>query len=90
MNTDRKTHKDEDAFGILLPAFDHFVVFLLCSLAVQGEERTRAVNEDGFFQLLSLVAIIYFCELGENRLKLYLTRTCVSPPLEVSETTLRH
>ena len=61
-DTGLRTHKYEDAFSILLPAFDHLVVSILCSLGVQGEERTGAVSEDGFkfFRLLSLVAIIYF------------------------------
>ena len=51
MSADRRTHKYEDAFSILLPCFDHLVVFILRSLGVQGEERTRTVNEDGFFRL---------------------------------------
>ena len=29
---DTKTHKNEDPISILLPAFDHLVVFFLCSL----------------------------------------------------------
>jgi hypothetical protein len=52
MNGDTKTHKYEDSFSILLPAFDHLVVFILCSIGVQDEERTGAVSEDGVIRLL--------------------------------------
>ena len=45
---DTKTHKNEDPISILLPAFDHLVVFFLCSLGVYGEERSRAVTEVRF------------------------------------------
>jgi hypothetical protein len=38
MDDDMRTHKDEDSISILLPAFDHLVVFILCSLGVYGEE----------------------------------------------------
>ena len=65
MNGYTKTHKYEDTFSILLPAFDHLVVCIFCSLGVQGEERTGAVGEDGSVS-------IYFIqdyELEENRLK---------------------
>ena len=48
MNGDTRTHEDDDPFCILLPAFDHLVVFFLCDLGVHGEERLRAVTEVGF------------------------------------------
>jgi hypothetical protein len=48
MNDDTRTHEDEDAISILLPAFDHLVVFFLCDLGVHGEERLRAVTKVGF------------------------------------------
>jgi hypothetical protein len=49
MNGDTRTHEDEDSISILLPAFDHLVVFFLCSLGVHGEERLRAVTKVGFY-----------------------------------------
>jgi hypothetical protein len=48
MDDSIRTHKNEDAISVLLPAFDHLVVFILCSLGVYGEERPRAVTEVGF------------------------------------------
>ena len=48
MNGDTRTHKDEDAISILLPGFDHLIVFLLRNLGVHGEERLRAVTKVGF------------------------------------------
>ena len=52
MNADSKTHKNKDPVGILLPTFDHLVVFLLCGVGVQGEERPRGIPVAGFFRLL--------------------------------------
>ena len=47
INADTRTHENEDSVGILLPAFDHLVVFLLRGVGVHGKERTRAVAEAG-------------------------------------------
>ena len=52
MDADRRTHENEDSVGILLPALDHLVVFLLCGLGIDGEERPRAVTEAGFFRFV--------------------------------------
>ena len=52
MNGDTRTYEYEYAFSIVLPAFDHLAVFVLCGLGVQCEERTGAVSEDGFIRLL--------------------------------------
>ena len=52
MNGDTRTYEYEYAFSIVLPAFDHLAVFILCGLGVQCEERTGAVSEDGFIRLL--------------------------------------
>ena len=60
---DRRTHENEDSVGILLPALNHLVVFLLCSLGIDGEERPRAVTEAGFFLLIWRLpsrAAVYF------------------------------
>jgi hypothetical protein len=43
-----RTHENEDAISVFLPAVDHPVVFFLCSLGIHGEEGTRAVTKDGF------------------------------------------
>jgi hypothetical protein len=48
MNADTRTHENEDPIGIFLPALNHLVVFVIRSLGVYGEERTRAVTEVGF------------------------------------------
>ena len=47
-NGDTRAHEDEDAISILLPAFNHLIVFLLRNLGVHGEERLRAVTKVGF------------------------------------------
>jgi hypothetical protein len=39
MNTDMRTHKNEDPISILLPTLDHLVVLILCGLGICGEER---------------------------------------------------
>ena len=36
MNADTRTHENEDPVSILLPAFNHLVVFIFCSLGVYG------------------------------------------------------
>jgi hypothetical protein len=48
MNGNTRTHKNENAISIFLPALDHLVVLFLCSFGVYGEEWTRAVTEVGF------------------------------------------
>jgi hypothetical protein len=48
MNADTRTHENEDGISILLPAFDHLVVFILCNVGVYGEELPRAVTKVGF------------------------------------------
>ena len=48
MDPDTRTHEKEDPIGILLPALDHLVVFIICSLGVYGEERLRAITKIGF------------------------------------------
>ena len=48
MNADTGTHENEDGICILLPAFDHLVVFILCNVGVYGEELPRAVTKVGF------------------------------------------
>jgi hypothetical protein len=48
VNGNARTHKDEDAISIFLPALDHLVVLFLCGFGVYGEERPRAVTKVGF------------------------------------------
>ena len=52
LNADRSTHENEDILGIFLPAFNHFLVCLLRSLEIHGEERPRAVTGAGLFRFL--------------------------------------
>jgi hypothetical protein len=47
MDFDTRTHEKEDSIGIFLPALNHLVVFIICSLGVYGEERFGAVAEIG-------------------------------------------
>ena len=50
MDADNKrTHENENSVGILMPAFHHLDVFILCSVGVYGEELSRAVTEACFF-----------------------------------------
>ena len=44
------THKNQNAFSIVLPTFGHLRVFIICSPVVPGEEQTGAVSEDGFIR----------------------------------------
>jgi hypothetical protein len=39
-----RTYEDENAFGILLPAFCHLIVFFFRHLSIHVEERSRAVS----------------------------------------------
>jgi hypothetical protein len=48
MDADMRTHENEDAISILLPALDHLVVLIIRGLGVYGEERPGAVAEVGF------------------------------------------
>jgi hypothetical protein len=48
MDGDTRTHENEDAIGIFLPALDHLVVFIICGLGIYREERAGAVTEVGF------------------------------------------
>jgi hypothetical protein len=48
MNASTRTHEKEDPISVFLPAFDHLVVFFLCSLGIYGEEWPRAVTEVRF------------------------------------------
>ena len=48
-NVDTMTHEDKNSLGILLPGFDHLVVFLFCGLGIHGEERLRAVTDVRFY-----------------------------------------
>ena len=66
-NPETRTHEDKDPVSIPLPAFDHFVVFFLCSLGIHGKEGLRAVTEVGFYlrwlvwcQLRMVVVDIYY------------------------------
>jgi hypothetical protein len=47
MDANTRTHENEDSISILLPALDHLVVFVICGLGVNGEERPGAVTEVG-------------------------------------------
>ena len=47
MDTNARTHKNENSISVFLPALDLLVVFYLCSRGVKGEERPRAVTEVG-------------------------------------------
>jgi hypothetical protein len=40
-----RTYENEDPIGILLPTFNHLLVFILRSLGVHEEERPRTVTE---------------------------------------------
>ena len=48
LDANTRTHENENPVSILLPAFDHLLVFFLSSPGVYGEERSRAVAEDEF------------------------------------------
>ena len=48
MNANTRTHENEDAISILLPAIDHLVVQFLCGFRIYGEDRPRAVAEVRF------------------------------------------
>jgi hypothetical protein len=48
MNPDKRTHEKKNSFSIVLPLFDHLVVFDICCFRVYGEERAGAVTEVGF------------------------------------------
>jgi hypothetical protein len=48
MDPDTRTHEKEDPIGIFLPALDHLVVLIICSLGVYGEEWFRSVTKIGF------------------------------------------
>jgi hypothetical protein len=38
-NAERRTYKNENPIGVLLPPLDHLVVLFVCRLGVYGEER---------------------------------------------------
>ena len=102
MNADTRTHKNDDPVSILLPAFNHLVVFIFCNLGVYGEERPRAVTKVGFsLQCLTrcrlrVIAVAFYLaiyrryEISEDRSNLRLIHTWVIPPLEVLVSGLRH
>ena len=48
MGCNTRTHEKEDSISIFLPSVDHLLVFNICSLGVDGEERAGAVTEVGF------------------------------------------
>ena len=43
-----RTHENEDAISVFLPALDYLLVLFLCSLGIYREEPTGAVTKDGF------------------------------------------
>jgi hypothetical protein len=45
VNGNTRTHKNEDAISIFLPALGHLVVLFLRGFGVYREERFRAVTE---------------------------------------------
>jgi hypothetical protein len=49
MNGNTRTHKYEDAIGIIFPTLGILVVFFLCGFEVYGEEWSRAVTKIGFY-----------------------------------------
>ena len=83
MNVDTMTHENEDAISVILPAFDHLVVFSLCNAGVYREELPRAVNELGFLLLIRwvVVAICYICSIMKSgRIgQIYREYLCRSP-----------
>jgi hypothetical protein len=48
MDSNTGTHEKEDSISIFLPSVDHLLVFNICSLGVDGEERAGAVTKVGF------------------------------------------
>jgi hypothetical protein len=101
MNVDTGTHENEDAISILLPAFDHLVVFILCNVGVYGEEFPRAVTEVGFplqglvrCRLGQRVVTVAIChrhyKIGENRSNLWVIHTWVVPRHWIWANRLRH
>ena len=48
IDTVTSTHKNEQAFSVLLPAFGHLIIISLCNLRIEGKEWSRAVTEAGF------------------------------------------
>jgi len=69
MKINGRTHEDEDAIGILLPAVDHLVVFFPRKLRIHGKDWPRAVTEVGL-PLLWLVG--YRLRLFEGVIVIYL------------------
>ena len=100
MNVDTRTYENEDGISILLPAFDHLVVFILCNVGVYGEEFPRAITEFRFplgglvrcrLGLKVAVAIYYrHYEIGEDRSNLRVIHTWVVPRLWILANRLRH
>ena len=48
MNVDTMAHEDKNSLSILLPGFDHLVVFIFRGLGIHGEDRLRAVTNVRF------------------------------------------
>jgi len=47
MNTDTRTHENEDYISISSPALGHLVVFFFCNLGIHREERSGAIPKVG-------------------------------------------
>jgi hypothetical protein len=66
MNSETRTHEEENSFGIVLPLVNLLLIFNICCLGVYGEERAGAVTEVGFslqwliLRRLSITAAIYY------------------------------
>ena len=64
MNTNTWTHKNQNPFGILLPAPDNLIILFLCGFGAYGEEWSRVVTKARFcFRGLVAIYVIYVCEL---------------------------
>jgi hypothetical protein len=76
MNSNTRTHKNEDAISIVFPSFGVLVVFFLCGFGIYGEEWSGAVTEIGLFLrwlrwlirgLLRLIAFYLYAFVNRRR-----------------------
>ncbi len=100
---DIKTHENEDAISVLLPAFSPLVVFFPCILGIDGEERSRLTTRNWIPLRVAAVAdsvlsrvdrvddhLLYSSCNHKPRHVKQQVRTWVIPLLDILTTGLRH